>query len=272
MEVVRIEAHPNVKANAQRVSLRRGPIVYCCEAVDNDSAVASMVLARDPKFSVEHRNDLLGGVTVIKGIAQDGSPITAVPYYGWDHREPGAMTVWIRQEGKSTGASADDPNWKGKLYRPLDPATLGKSVTPTLAEKSQVTVSHVFGRYTPSAANDRDEPENSADVHVERFAWFQHPGTKEWIQYTFPSPQKVSAVEVYWYQHQACKTPQSWKLLYKSSDEWKEVPDASAYGTEIDKYNRVTFRPVETTALRIEVQSKPGKWSGILEWKVETAE
>jgi hypothetical protein len=180
------------------------------------------------------------------------------------------VSVWIRQEGKSIRARADDPSWQGRLYRPLDPATLGKSLPPTLAEKSQVTASHVFGRYTPSAANDRDEPENSADVQVERFSWFQHPGTKEWIQYTFPSPQTVSAVEVYWYQHQACETPQSWKLLHKSGDEWNEVPDASAYGTEIDHYSRVTFKPVETTALRIEVQSKPEKWSGILEWKVET--
>ena len=269
MEVVRIEAHPKVKANAQRVSLRRGPVVYCFEAVDNNNDVASMVLARDPKFTVEHRDDLLGGVTVIKAVAQDGSPITAVPYYAWDHREPGGMAVWVRQEGQSAG-DVDDPSWKDKLYRALDPATLGKTVPPTLAEKSKVAVSHVFGRYTPNAVNDGDEPDNSADVHVERFAWFQHPGTKEWIQYAFPSPQKLSAVEVYWYQHQGCETPESWKLLYKNGDEWKEVPDASGYGTEIDKYNRVTFTPVEAKVLRIEVQSKKGKWSGILEWKVES--
>jgi hypothetical protein len=113
------------------------------------------------------------------------------------------VSVWIRQEGKSTRARADDPSWQGRLYRPLDPATLGKSLPPTLAEKSQVTASHVFG-------------------------------------------------------------------LHKSGDEWNEVPDASAYETEIDRYNRVTFKPIETTALRIEVQSKPEKWSGILEWKIIT--
>ena len=40
---------------------------------------------------------------------------------------------------------------------------------------------------------------------------------------------------------------------------------------EIDKYNRTTFDPVQTTGLRIEVQLAPdGPWSsGILEWKVE---
>ena len=56
------------------------------------------------------------------------------------------------------------------------------------------------------------------------------------IVMTFLSLQTVSAVDVYWYQHQACETPQSWKLLHKSGDEWNEVPDASAYAAEIDKY------------------------------------
>jgi len=40
---------------------------------------------------------------------------------------------------------------------------------------------------------------------------------------------------------------------------------------EADKYNRATFKPVETTARRIEVQLKPNLSAGILEWKVETA-
>ena len=42
-------------------------------------------------------------------------------------------------------------------------------------------------------------------------------------------------------------------------------------GSEADKYNRATFKPVETTALRIEVQLKPNLSAGILEWKMETA-
>jgi hypothetical protein len=40
---------------------------------------------------------------------------------------------------------------------------------------------------------------------------------------------------------------------------------------EADRYNRAAFTPVETTALRIEVQLKENLSAGILEWKVETA-
>jgi hypothetical protein len=118
MPVERIEANPHVQADRGRVAIQRGPIVYCFEAVDNGGHAKDIVLARDPKFGVEHRKDLLGGVTVITAAA-DGRKLTAVPYYAWDHRAPGEMIVWPRQEGKPTDANADDPAWKDKLYRPL---------------------------------------------------------------------------------------------------------------------------------------------------------
>jgi len=124
MPVERIEAHPRVQADLGRVAVVRGPIVYCFEAVDNGGHAKDIVLARDPKFAVEHRKDLLGGVTVVTGVAADGRKITAVPYYAWDHRAPGEMIVWPRQEGKPANPQADDPTWKGKLYRRLNAASL----------------------------------------------------------------------------------------------------------------------------------------------------
>jgi len=113
MPIERIEAHPNVKGNVGRVALQRGPIVYCLEAVDNGGSVRQLVVTRDAKLTAEHRPELLGGVTVIKGNAVPASsedwegklyrkvskcrPIefVAVPYYAWDNREPGEMAVWV---------------------------------------------------------------------------------------------------------------------------------------------------------------------------------
>jgi len=63
--------------------------------------------------------------------------------------------------------------------------------------------------------------------------------------------------------------PESWKLLYRDGQQWKPVENPSAYGTELDRYNRTTFAPVETEALQIEVQLKPEVSGGVLEWKVE---
>ena len=69
----------------------------------------------------------------------------------------------------------------------------------------------------------------------------------------------------------ACQLPESCNILYRSGDTCKEAPGTTLMKAEADKYNRATFEPVETTALRIEVQMKPNLSSGILEWKTETA-
>jgi hypothetical protein len=45
--------------------------------------------------------------------------------------------------------------------------------------------------------------------------------------------------------------------------------NASGYGTEMDRFNRTTFDPIETDAVRIEMQLQPGWSAGILEWKVD---
>ncbi|ADB63285.1 protein of unknown function DUF1680 (plasmid) [Haloterrigena turkmenica DSM 5511] len=112
--VTRLEAHPDVAADAGRVALKRGPLVYCLEAIDNDRPLHQY---EDPSpTSTTHRPDLLEGVTVIEGeasvpdragwdgrlyrpadeTARERTEFTAVPYYAWDNREPGAMRVWIR--------------------------------------------------------------------------------------------------------------------------------------------------------------------------------
>ena len=83
------------------------------------------------------------------------------------------------------------------------------------------------------ALNDRREPHDSGD-RVPRFTWYDHRGTKEWVQYEFPAVRQVSAVEVYWFDDARgkgnCRVPQSWRLLYKDGDTWKPVAGASSYG------------------------------------------
>lgn len=113
MEVERMQAHPQVIADAGRVALQRGPIVYCVEAVDNGGKVGNLVLPRTPEFTTSMQPELLGGVTVVKAQALSVDPIawegklyqplptakpaelTAVPYCVWDHRAAGEMMVWI---------------------------------------------------------------------------------------------------------------------------------------------------------------------------------
>jgi len=94
MPIKRVKSDPRVTANAGRVALQRGPVVYCVEAVDNGGRVSHLRSRPDAQYLFAFREDLLGGVNVIKG--DDG--LLAVPYYAWDHRAPGEMAVWLLEE------------------------------------------------------------------------------------------------------------------------------------------------------------------------------
>ena len=47
------------------------------------------------------------------------------------------------------------------------------------------------------------------------------------------------------------------------------MEDGSGFGTAVDQFNAVKFKPAKTTGLRIEAKLREGVSSGILEWKVE---
>ena len=135
------------------------------------------------------------------------------------------------------------------------------------------SASHVNESDSIDALSDGVVGVNSADGSVPRFTWWDHRGTAEWVQYDFTGPRKVANAEVYWYDdtgHGDCRVPASWKLEYKQGDQWKPIQtDPTTYTTKRDAWNPVTFSPVETSALRLEVQLQPGESGGILEWKVE---
>ncbi len=264
MPVRRVVANEKVTDDAGRVALQRGPLVYCVEWPDvKDAHVVNLLLPDDAPLSTEFRADLLGGVEVVNGealslryvdnhkkLAKDKVKFTAIPYYAWANRGRGEMAVWLA----NAEASA----------RPLP--------YPTIASTSKASASSDGVRPDVRALNDQREPKNSGD-HANRFLhWWPHKGTNEWVQYDFAKPAKVSAIEVYWFDDTGvgeCRLPKSWALFYRDQGAWKPVVNPSGYGCEGDRYNRTTFDPVETDALRIEVQLPEHFSSGIHEWRVE---
>jgi len=105
MPVRKVVAHEKVKEDAGKISLERGPIVYCAEWVDNEGHVLNLVLQKDDEFLAEKREELLNGITILNGKANvvSGSgkkqqDFTAIPYYAWAHRGQGEMTVWFQYE------------------------------------------------------------------------------------------------------------------------------------------------------------------------------
>jgi DUF1680 family protein len=71
MPVRRVVADARVADDRGKVALERGPIVYCVEGVDNDESVLDLTVPDGARFTVEHRTDLLGGVTVLNAEAED---------------------------------------------------------------------------------------------------------------------------------------------------------------------------------------------------------
>ncbi|TIT31668.1 MAG: glycoside hydrolase family 127 protein [Mesorhizobium sp.] len=115
MPIERLYANPEVRQDAGRVALSRGPLIYCVEATDNDTSLHRLTLPRTAGIEVHDEPDLLGGVVTLAATAQadagdgwqDGlyrseppakveTRLTAIPYFAWDNREPGEMLVWLR--------------------------------------------------------------------------------------------------------------------------------------------------------------------------------
>lgn len=112
MPVKVVAANPAVKAQEGRFALQRGPLVYCVEGVDSAEDLRSLVFDPKQPFTLDKRDDLLGGVRTIKGAGSrvDGDkatnvPVTAIPYYAWANRAAGPMLVWLPQDA----AHAEQP-------------------------------------------------------------------------------------------------------------------------------------------------------------------
>ncbi len=118
----RVYAHHNVQHDRGRVALMRGPLVYCFEGIDHDGSVLNMALPKDAEIRAEHRPNLLGGVTVLRGqgLADGKRPaaVTAVPYYAWQNRGIAEMIAWIAEDPRLCHAPAEQP--KGKPERSTD--------------------------------------------------------------------------------------------------------------------------------------------------------
>jgi DUF1680 family protein len=105
MKVQRVKASNKIAATAGQVALRYGPLIYNAESVDQD---IDNVLSPDSALTTEFKDDLLGGVTVIKGSWADGAEFTAIPNYARNNRDSdtsgnrsrGAVSssVWIKDQ------------------------------------------------------------------------------------------------------------------------------------------------------------------------------
>jgi len=262
MPVRRIISNENIVTNEGKVALQRGPIVYCLEGKDNDGKVTNLVIPDNAKLSTAFRKDMLNGVEVITGKAQlaarddAGNPVAkgekdfvAIPYYAWAHRGGSEMTVW--------------------------PARLPSGARPepmaTLTYKSKTTASYVH--VSLDAIKDQIIPKSSSDTSTLQLDFWPQKGSTEWLQFEWDNKQKLSSVQIYWFDDTGggeCRVPKAWKVLYRDdAGNWVPVKNNTPYYVEKDKFNDVRFDAIETNALKIEIELQKDWSGGIFEIVIE---
>ena len=259
MPVRRIIANEKVQADQGRVAIQRGPIVYCLEGVDQPGAVRNLLLRDDAKFDSKFEASLLGGVTVLTTnataltaradgtVAESDLAVKLIPYCTWANRGRTDMMVWIPNQREATRP------------KPL----------PTIASRAKIRASGGSG---PGAINDQALPSFMGDDSAPFFHWWPKKGTTEWVEMTFAEAATVSEAMLYWFDDTGrgeCRVPASWQILYRAGDDWKPVEMLTAAGVEKDEPNSVKFKPVMTTALRLEVKLQERWATGIWEWEVK---
>ena len=108
-------SHPRVRANAGKICLMKGPLVYCFEEADNNDNLSSLSIAPDATVTEKYEESLLGGTLTLKvrgtktleeswgedelyrpyNVKREERELTAIPYCLWNNRGEGEMTVWV---------------------------------------------------------------------------------------------------------------------------------------------------------------------------------
>ena len=116
MQIELMQANPQVRADAGKVAIMRGPLVYCLEQEDNGENLSAITLSVKDVLTQEVDNALCNGAVVIRAkgercdestwcnalyrpykTQQHSIDIKAVPYFLWGNRQKGEMQVWIRK-------------------------------------------------------------------------------------------------------------------------------------------------------------------------------
>jgi len=176
--------------------------------------------------------------------------MTAIPYFAWDNRKPGAMKVWL------------------PVAPPL-PRPGGLEV------RAAVSVSFASSNSQPEGINDGVEPKNSGEQPAALCHWWPHKGTTEWAQYTWKKPVSLSGARVYWFDDTgrgSCRMPIEWHVEYLDGEVWKPVQAAGPYAVAKDRWCEVAFATVKTPSLRLVVTMQKDWAAGVHEWEVLEAD
>ncbi len=111
MAPVYMQANANVEQDRGMVCVKRGPVIYCAEGVDNSVKLDNYYVDTTKSVVEEFNPDILGGVVTLKVPAvvreqkdqlyyelvekEQSATLNMIPYYTWANRDECDMSVWF---------------------------------------------------------------------------------------------------------------------------------------------------------------------------------
>ncbi|MHC4997072.1 MAG: glycoside hydrolase family 127 protein, partial [Planctomycetota bacterium] len=163
------ECDPRVEANRGRLALTRGPFVLCAEGIDNGGVTQRFYFDRLPDTSnsvaqlvkIDSGSFIRVSVparAITEGGGGEAARLTLTPYYAWNNRGAGSMTIWFPRE---------------KSMAIYDPPQLLKE-----RPFAEITASHTAPTETVTAIGDGNEPPYSNGKKMLRWTSVPQKGKK----------------------------------------------------------------------------------------------
>jgi hypothetical protein len=218
-----------------------------------------LYIPKNEEVHFQFEEELLGGIVTMtmngfelivtnEDTVIERTVVKAIPYYTWNNRGPANMLVWMPVAKENVFTKS---GWSKEMK-----AT------------SSSSLKGIWG------LNTGFDPKHSGDIDKIYYYFWQREGSEEWVQYDFVKPITLSESKVYWlnldHYDGNYRVPESWSLMVQDDNKhWMPVVTNDPYRIELDKYNTVTFQPVETSAIRMKVKLQKNNSAGILSWKVK---
>lgn len=260
------DSHEAVEENRDRVALTRGPFVMCAEGIDNGGATqrfffsekSDLSKAKNTLKTIEHgkfiQTTIPADAIKADGSTESDEPLSLTPYYAWNNRDTGPMTVWFPTKVEMA------------IFDPI--------ALPKESAFSEITASHTAPEDTVTAIGDGEADKWSSGNKILRWTSRGKPGEKQWVVGRFAEAKEIRSVGVFWMDRWQgdVKFPKEWSLEVEQNGEWKpfELYTTDKYDVRGNQYNVVhPAAPTKCDAIRIHMTPQEETAVGILEVQVQ---
>jgi DUF1680 family protein len=161
-----------------------------------------------------------------------------------------------------TGVSSILVNGQGTVTLPSG-KNLAVVATPTSSSRNNAIMTSLNDGLIP---NNTGSMRNSGNRSPQRLI-------AQWVQYDWVQPVSTKEIAVYWWNYEnTVRLPQAYRIKYWDGNNFVPVKNVAGLGLVNNLFNITKFDQVNTTKLRLEVDSVSRSLDYLLEWMVIQAE